>query len=728
MQNRRDFLKTLGIAGSGLILEISLSGCATRLPEARDGVLQPNAWLQITPDNEIVFFLSSVEMGQGTMTGMTTLIAEELNTAPHLIVVKTAPVHKDFINPYYGVQVTGGSTSVRANYKVLRTAAAQAREMLLAAAAFRFQVSADSLEARDGYIQLRDTRIPFGEFANAASQLAVPDVTLKEESRYRFIGQYNQRLDAAMKVHGTGVFGIDAQVPDMKIAVLKRCPVNGGTLKRWQANGADQMPRVYKVVEIPTGVAVLADTFWHASKALEKVTAEWELPDLAHRSTPDIQAEFSRLSAEESGSSALSRGDSDKAIAKSATKLAATYSAPYLAHATMEPMNCTVQLNDNRCDIWAPTQATDVSAAMAEEVTGLSRSNIHIHTTLIGGGFGRRLNVDYIKEATQIAKTSRTNVKLVFSREDDIRHDFYRPAVHTEMHGGLDSAQRITGWQHKNVCPTILAYTAQEMVPAVLPAWLPDGMARATANFGASLYGGTLADPSSSEGAIEYGYDVTHLDVRVVNTDPGLRTGFWRSVGHSFNAFMIESFMDELAQQAGQDPLTFRLNHLRHNPRMAYVLTTVADKGNWGTPSQAGRVQGIAVHPSFGSYVAQLIEISITNNAVKVHRVVVVADCGKLVNPDIVTMQMESGVIFGLTAALYGEITLQKGEVQQSNFHDYPLLRITEAPIIEVHLVASQEEPGGVGEPGVPPVAPALANAIFAASGRRLRDLPLRLG
>ncbi|MEZ5511279.1 MAG: molybdopterin cofactor-binding domain-containing protein [Gammaproteobacteria bacterium] len=727
MQNRRDFLKTLGIASTGLVIEISLSGCSTRLPEASDAAFQPNAWLQITPDNQIIYYLCAVEMGQGTMTGMTTLIAEELNTAPHLITVKTAPVNKAFINPVYGVQVTGGSTSVRNYYTSLRIAGAQAREMLRAAAALQLETNPDTLDLRDGHVIHRDTRIPFGQFAQSASRLSLPDVELKADKDFRFIGKHNARLDAQMKVRGTGLYGIDAKLPDLAIAALKRCPVNGGTVKSWQLNGADQMPRVKAVVEIPTGVAVLADSFWHAQKALEKITVDWDLPPLAKRSTPDIKAEFNRLLDEESGRSALSKGDADDAIEDAAKQVSARYTAPYLAHATMEPMNCTVLLTDERCDIWAPTQATDVSAAIAEEVTGLRRSNIHIHTTLIGGGFGRRLNVDYVLEATQIAKASGLPVKLVFSREDDTRHDFYRPAAHTQMRAGLDRNNRIIGWQHKNVCPTILAYTAQEMAPAVLPAWLPDGMVRASANMGASLYGPLLADPPSSEGAIEYGYDVDDVEVRVINTDPGLRTGFWRSVGHSFNAFMIESFMDELAHQAGQDPVEFRLRHLQGNPRMARVLKLAAEKGGWGTPSAPGVKQGIAVHPSFGSYVAQLVEIKVENGDIKLHRVVVAADCGKLVNPDIVTMQMESGVIFGLTAALKGDITLKDGAVQQGNFGDYPLLRLNEAPLIEVHLVQSQDDPGGVGEPGVPPAAPALANAIFAATGQRQRDLPLRL-
>lgn len=727
MQNRRDFLKTLAIAGSGLIVEVSLVGCATRLPDARNDSFQPNAWLQITPQNGIIFYLSCVEMGQGTMTGLTTLIAEELNTAPHLITVRTAPVHPSFRNADFGVQITGGSTSVRVWYTPLRTAAAQAREMLRTAAAQRLEADPALLELRDAHVIYQNTRIPFGHFADTASTLSLPDVTLKAERDFRFIGRYDTRLDAQMKVRGTGIYGIDVIVPDLCIAAVKRCDVIGGKVKHWELNGADTLPRVKKIVPISTGIAVLAGSFWHAQKALERIQVEWELPPLAERSTSDIKAEFARLAADKSGSAHRSDGNANRAIAQSDTQVAATYTAPYLAHATMEPMNCTVVLTKHRCDIWAPTQGTDVAAAVAEEVTGLRRSDIHIHTTLIGGGFGRRLNVDYVQEACEIAKASGLPVKLIFSREDDIRHGYYRPAAHTEMRAGLDTNQHITGWHHKNVCPPILTYAAREIGPAVLPAWLPDGMVRFSANMGASLYGKLLTDTPASEGAIEYGYDVKHVEVRIVHHDPGLRTGFWRSVGHSFNAFMVESFMDELAHQAGADPVAFRLAHLQQHPRMANVLKQVADRGGWGKPSQPGLFQGVAVQPSFGSYVAQLVEISVSGQHVKVHRVVVAADCGKLVNPDIVTMQMESGVIFGLSAALFSEVTLQNGAVQQGNYGDYPVLRINESPAIEVHLIPSDEAPGGVGEPGVPPAAPALANAIFAATGKRLRDLPLRL-
>ena len=727
MQTRRDFLKTLGIAGGGLILDISLSGCATPFPHAQPQDFEPNAWLQITPKNDIIFYLSTVEMGQGTMTGMTTLIGEELNTEPRLIQVKTAGVHPDFVNPVYGLQLTGGSTSTRNNYDQLRTAAAQAREMLRSAASLQLQANLDLIEARDGHIIYHNTRIPFGQFVHDASQLSKPDVTLKPEKHFRFIGKNSVRLDAAMKARGTGKFGIDTQLPNLHIAVLKRCPVNGGKVKSWQMNGADTMPKVKKVVEIPTGIAVVAQTYWHAEQALKMITVEWDLPALANHSSADIARQFAHLADTESGRSAISKGEGRDLIDEARQRISATYTAPYLAHATMEPMNCTVRLSDDLCEIWAPTQAPDVCTSMAELTTGLSRSKIKVHTTLIGGGFGRRLSVDYVVEATQIAKASGLTVKLVFSREDDVRHDYFRPAVHTDMEGGLNETGQIIGWYQKNVSPNIMPYAFKQFATAVLPGWLPDFMVKGTAGMGPLVYGKMLQDPSSTEGAIDPGYDFDNMEMRHVQADPGLRTGFWRSVGHSYNAFMVESFMDELAHAAKADPLQFRLDHLRHNPRMANTLRNVAAYGNWGKPSVAGASQGIAVHPSFGSWVAQIVEASIIDGAIRVHRVTVAVDCGRIVNPDIVKAQMEGAVIFGLTAALKGEITLKDGVVEQSNFDTYPLLRITEVPPVDVHLIDSEEAPGGVGEPGVPPVAPALANAVFAATGKRLRQLPLRL-
>ncbi len=726
MTNRRDFLKQMGIVGGGLILDVSLAGCATNFPHTQQGDFEPNAWLQVKPNNDIIFYLNSVEMGQGTMTGMTTLIAEELNTEPYRIEVKSAGVHPDYVNPEYGVQVTGGSTSTRIYYEELRIAAAQAREMLLSAASLKLETSMDKLKAEDGHILYRNQRIPFGQFAQLASQLSKPKVKPKK-SNFRFMGKSSVRLDGPMKALGTAKYGIDTQLPELYIAALKRCPVIGGTVKDWRANGADSMPRVKKVVAIPTGVAVIAESYWHAQKALEKVSIEWEMPELAQRSSDEIRQEFKTLAKEDDGRSAFSDGYAERAINDSVKVREAEYSVPFLAHATMEPMNCTVRLSDDLCEIWAPTQIPPVCASMAAEVTGLSRNQVKVYTTLLGGGFGRRLSVDYVVEATHIAMASGLPVKLIFSREDDTQNDYYRPAAHAVMKAGLDKDDRIKGWYHKNVNPNILNYAAQEVATAVLPDWMPDSLVRFSANLSPFVYNNILTDPASTEGAVEFGYDSPNTEIRHVQADPGLRTGYWRSVGHSINAFIVESFVDELSYVTNKDPLEFRLHNLTRNPRKANVLSLVAEKGAWGTPSVEGASQGLAAHFSFGSYVAQLVEASVEKGTIRVHRVVVAVDCGKTVNPDIVKMQMEGGVIFGLTAALHGEITLKNGAVQQSNFHDYPLLRMNEVPTIEVHVVDSTEAPGGAGEPGVPPIAAALANALFAATGQRLRQLPLKL-
>ena len=724
---RRDFLKQMGILGGGLVLGVNLSGCATAYPHRQKGDFEPNAWLQITPQNEIRFYLNSVEMGQGTMTGMATLIAEELNTPPNHITVKSAGVHADYINPEYGIQVTGGSTSTRIYYESLRTCAAQAREMLISAASMQLEIKTSELRAQDSHIIYQNTQMPFGQFAQLASQLSTPKVTLKPESEFRFVGKNSVRLDSAMKAMGTAKYGIDTQIPNLSIAVLKRCPVIGGKLKTWQGNGAQTLPHVKHVIAIPNGVAVIASTYWHAQKALQRITVEWDLPELANRSSKDIADEFAQLAQEEEGRSAYSHGNATRAIKDAPKVREAQYQLPYLAHATMEPMNCTVRLSENHCEIWAPTQIPSVCASMAAEATGLSRHDVTVHTTLMGGGFGRRLSVDYVVEATLIAQASGLPIKLIFSREDDTQNDYYRPAAHAVLKAGLDKNDRIQGWYHKSVNPNILNYAAQEAATAVMPDWMPDGLVRTSANLSPFVYNHLLMDPASTEGAIEFGYDARNTDIRHVQADPGLRTGYWRSVGHSINGFVVESFVDELSYLTNKDPLEFRLHNLKNNPRKAAVLEEAANKGHWGQPQTPGAHQGIAAHYSFGSYVAQLVEASVNGDNVRVHRVVVVVDCGKTVNPDIVKMQMEGGVIFGLTAALYGHIEVKDGAVQQTNFHNYPLLRMHETPKIEVHVINSEEEPGGAGEPGVPPIAAAVANAVFAATGKRLRQLPLRL-
>lgn len=727
--SRRSFIKGMTTSGAGLVVACQLpmiSGCAARLPHRKENAWEPNAWLQITPSNDVIFYLHCTEMGQGTFTGLTTLIAEELKTAPHLITVKTSGVHPDYINPTYGIQITGGSTSIKNTWDPLRVAAATTREMLTSAAANRWGTATSNCRVENKQVIFGEKTFNFGELSNAASELSPPkNPALTPKDSYQYIGKQNQRLDSKMKAAGTATFGIDAGVPFAHKAALLRCPVRGGKVRSYDASKALIAPGIIKIVAIDNGIAAIADSWWRAKKALELIAVEWEYPELKNHSSDSISKQYQEILAEETGTKARKNGDGANALAQAASVHRAVYEVPYLAHATMEPMNCTVDLQEDHCEVWAPTQGPDVAAGLVEEATGLRRSQIKINTTLMGGGFGRRLNQDYVFEAAQIARASGLTVQLIWSREEDTKYDFYRPAVMANIEAGLNSDGSIDTWSYKSTGPSIMSYTFQEAAGAVLPAWFPDGLVRATGNLGPTIYGGMMLDHSSVEGSQEYHYDTPNVEVRYAHHDVGLPVGFWRSVGHSFNGFFLESFMDELAHNAKADPVDYRLQHLSNNPRQQQTLKLLKEKSNWSSPAKPGRYRGVASYPSFHSYISQMAEISVDNNEITVHRVVCVLDCGTVINPDIVKMQIESGIVFGLTAALKGEITLKDGEVQQSNFHDYQLLRLTESPEIEIHVIDSDEPPTGVGEPGVPPIAAAVANAYFAATGKRLRKLPL---
>lgn len=730
-QSRRAFLKTIGVVGGGLILDISLSGCATT--QAVQGNIsknawQPNAWLQITPDNQIIFYLHRVEMGQGTATGLTTLIAEELKVPPEMIEVRHAQVHSDYNNPVYGIQITGGSTSMLSSWAPLREAAATARTLLIKAAAKRWLVAEDLLTLNDGSISYLQHTFSYGELTAIAKTLPIPEnVTLTAPEDFKYIGKSCTRLDAAMKVMGTARYGIDSAPENAFKAAVKRCPVLGGKPDSYNADAAYKMPGVKAVFPIFNGIAVVAENYWQAKKALESISVKWDLPDLAEYSSDSIFEAFRHKLKNDSGTKVREDGAGADALEDAASVLKAEYQVPYLAHATMEPMNCSVILTSDRCEVWAPTQGPDVLAALAEEVTGLKRTQIIVHTTLMGGGFGRRLNQDFAVEAISIAKKTGLPIQLIWSREDDIQNDFYRPAVVAKLRAGIDQQGRVSTWYHKSVSPNIMAYSFQEMAGAVLPAWMPDGLVSAMGGLGDTLYNNLQQDNTSVEGAKDFYYDVENVEVRHVSHDPGLRVGFWRSVGHSFNGFIVESFVDEIAHATQTDPVEFRLARLSKHPRLKQTLEVLAKRGNWGKPSAPGLFQGVAIHPSFNSFAAQLAEVSIENNKIRVHRIACVIDCGTVVNPDIVKAQIESGINFGLTAALMGEITLKKGAVEQSNFHDYQLLRLPDSPQIDVFIISSAADPTGVGEPAVPPVAAAVANAVFAATGQRLRKLPLKL-
>ena len=720
--NRRRFLAGTAVVGGGLVLGVFPTQSVRAMPNARAGSFQSNAWLQITPQDEVIFQLDKVEMGQGVLTALPTILAEELEIDPRRIVVELAPVNKAFQDP---IQITGGSTSVNVRWDILRTTGAQAREMLVAAAAARWGIKPDQCKADNGRV-LRvgtDESFSYGELADAAAALPVPkNPVLKSPADFKYIGQSLRRFDGPEKSTGTAIYGMDVDVPGMVVAILLRNPHFGGSLQSFDAAEARKSPGVIDIFEINGAVAVVADTYWHATKASRAVNVAWDKGPLGGLDSDGIRAAWVEM-AKEDGRTIRDEGDTAKALKTASAVHEAVYEVPYLAHATMEPQNTTASYRDGACEIWSPNQGPDISQALAADALGIARDKVTVHTTLMGGGFGRRGIPDFVPEAALVSRQVKRPVKLIWSREEDMRHDFYRPATYNVMKAALDDKGQVQSWSHKIVAPSMFR-SLLPVLGKVAPEWMPHWLTRSL-----SAAAGTIVktrDPSSHEGAVDHPYRIANIDIAHVFYDPGVPLGFWRSVGHSQNAFVVESFVDELAHKAGEDPFTFRRRLLEGSERHLSVLDLVAEKANWGKP-QPGTFQGIAVHESFGTVVAEVAEIRIVDNAVKVERVVCAVNCGIVVNPDQVHAQVESAVVFGLTAALRGKITIKDGAVEQSNFHDYPLLRMNEVPEVEVYVVSSTAKPTGMGEPGTPPIAPAVANAIFAATGQRLRSLPLTL-
>ena len=727
MQTRRGFLKTVALAGGGLALGFQMTGCSSKsINRSNDRQLMPNAFVQITPDNTITFYMPRAEMGQGILDGLTTIIAEELDVSPQAITVVHAGVDKAYGNPEYVIQATGGSNSIKAHYQGLREAGATAKAMLLAAAAQDLGLNVSELTTKSGSITAQGKTYSYGEFALSAGMFAIPEqVQLKDSKDFSVIGKNSIRVDISDKVVGAAVFGIDIEFDGLYRAALKRCPVIGGTVKSFDAGDVKNRRGVKSVVEIFNGIAVVADTYWQAKTALQEIAVEWDLPELAQINSSDVKQQYQQALDEDDGKQWLVQGDEKTPFENLPQIIEADYSAPYLAHATMEPMNCTVKIDGDKCDIWVPTQSPDVAQGVAAFYCNVAKENIAVHSTLIGGGFGRRANQDYVAEAVSIAMASQLPVQLVWSREDDMQHDYYRPATMVRYKAGLDAKGKLQSLYSKAVGPNLMPYMMDSSMKAFVPDFVPDGMVNWMGKRGFDLYGNWLMDEASVEGLYE-DYEMPNKEVRHITVDPGLRVGYWRSVGHSFSGFFKESFVDELVYATGQDPVQFRLDHTQENPRLNGVIKAVAELANWQQPRE-GRFLGIAAHKSFHSFVAEIAEVSVEAGKLVVHKVYCAVDCGVVINPDTVVAQMEGGIIFGMTAALYGNITLKDGMVEQTNFHNYQMVRMPESPAIEVVIVASEEKPTGVGEISVPPIAPAIANAIFAATGERLRELPLKL-
>jgi isoquinoline 1-oxidoreductase beta subunit len=700
--DRREFLEITGTAGAALVLAFSLPGCAReRGPSAAPTPL--NAWLRIGDDETILIIVDRSEMGQGVTTSLPMLLADELEADWSKVRIEFAPAAQEYVNPLFGMQGTGGSTSVRAAWMPLRKAGAAAREMLIAAAAQQWQVDRGECRAEQGAVVHPPSRrrVSYGRLVATAATLPVPeDPPLKDPTDWKIIGTRAARLDTPPKVDGTAEFGIDVKVPGMLVAVVARCPVFGGKVKSFDATKAQAVPGVRNVVQVSSGIAVVGDGYWPALKGREALEIQWDEGPNARVSSQGIARLFAQRSARP-GAVARHDGSPDAALSTATARLEAVYEAPFLAHACMEPMNCTAHVRADGVDIWSPTQFQTGAQQLGAGIGGVTPDKVRVHTTYLGGGFGRRFELDFIQEALEASKAVNAPVKVIWSREDDIRHEYYRPASCHRLRAGLGTDGRPVAWTHRLVAPSIMA--------RVFPNTVQNGL-----------------DQETVEGAVAMPYGIPNVHVDYVLTDTGIPVGFWRSVNNSFNAFVVESFIDELAHAAQHDPFEYRRALLADAPRHRAALELAASKAGWGSPAAAGRARGIAVHKSFESFVAQVAEVSVAQDGtVKVHRVVCAVDCGPVVNPSIVDAQMESGIVYGLTAALYGEITIAGGRVVQSNFHDYPMLQVAEMPKVEVYIVPSTDAQGGVGEPGTPPIAPAVCNAIFAATGKRIRKLPI---
>lgn len=721
--NRRQFLRTAAIAGGGLIIGIELSGCGEKplAPSVGDS-FQPNSFLEITPRGEIILQLNRAEMGQGVYTSLTTLVAEELEVEPTAITVVGAPSHPDFIDPTMHLQLTGGSSSLKNSFEPLRRAGATAKAALIAAAAKDWNVSPAVLIAENGKVRdpVSQREVDYAALVATARTLPLPsgkDVHLKSPDQFKLIGKFDRRLDARQKVDGSSVFGIDIEREGMVYAVLVRCPHFGGALAKFDATEAKQVKGVSEIFAINNAVAIIADGYWPARKAAQALQVEWNKGPLAGLDSERLLAALRTQLSDVEGHNAAEEGT---APVGETQLIEAEYFAPYQAHAAMEPLNCLADVRADRVDIWTGNQSPDIFRNSVADILQRPRDSVFVHSPMLGGGFGRRVYPDYAVEAALISQRVGKPVKLIWSREDDMRHDYYRPVSLSRFRAQLQN-DRLVSWQHKITCPSVLGGMIPTVLGTMLPPWAPKAPMKALSGFVAKR------DTTSTEGADKLPYAMPHLRVDHVHYDPGVPVGSWRSVGHSINAFFVESFFDEVAHALGQDPLAYRLALLKpEETRARAVLELVAAKAGWGK-APAGRFQGIAVHEAFNTLVAEVAEISVRDGEITVHKITCAVECGFVVNPDIVVMQMESGIVYALSAALKGEITLEDGAVKQSNFHDFEPIRMQNSPAIEVHIVPSEGASTGVGEPGVPPLAPALGNAIFAATGQRLRALPFRL-
>jgi isoquinoline 1-oxidoreductase beta subunit len=726
--NRRDFLKTTAAGGVALVVGFHLSprAFAGQAQEQEKKIPNPfDAWVRVTPDNRVTLILGKSEMGQGVMTALPMILAEELCVDWKQVKVEQAPT-----NPKIYDHGTGGSGSVSGSWLPLRQAGAAAREMLVSAAAARWNVSPDTCKAQDGGILhgARKNFLTYGELVEDAAKLPIPDfhtVPLKNSNDFTIVGHDTRRFEGREKATGAAKFGLDSRVPGMLYAVIARCPVFGGKVKSFDAEKTKAVPGVRNVLAIDPvgqgaftagGVAVLAENSWAAMQGRKALQITWDEGPAASESSDSLRRQFLENAAKP-GKVVRNDADADAALNAAAKKVEADYEFPFAAHACMEPMNCTVHIEADRAEAWVPTQAPQWAQGVIAQTAKLPPEKVIVHTTLMGGGFGRRYQADFVMEAAQVARAAGKPVMVLWTREDDMQHDFYRPASYHHFSGALDAKGDLTAWKHFQTSTSIEAM------------WSPKGEEN--------------AEKSEFATAAFIPYQTPNYRIEYTLAKSSVPRAWWRSVEHSTSGFVVESFVDELASAARADPLEFRLRLIGEDrkipdftdpkqgkpldtARLKGVLRLAAEKAGWGKPLPKGVSRGIAGYYSFESYTAAVVEVSVKAGSVKMHRLVYAVDCGRPINPDGIRAQVESAAIYGLSAALHDAITIKEGRVEQSNFHNYRMPRISDAPKTEVHVVMSKEEPTGIGEPGLPVVAPAVCNAIFAATGKRIRRLPIR--
>jgi isoquinoline 1-oxidoreductase beta subunit len=712
--HRRDLLRAGIFTTGSLLLGFTAPIPGGRLaraaqPATEKPILPPTAFIQIAPDNSITLIMPDTECGQGIWTSAAMLIAEELNVGMDRVQLIPAPPNLAlYAQPLLGEQATGGSTSIMGDWQRLREAGARARIMLTEAAARKWGVDPSSCAARDGVVfhDATGRSASYGDLAEAANALRPPaKVELKPSSAWQLIGTSQKRLDTPAKVNGTAIYGIDVQVPGMKIGTVAASPVIGGTLAGIDEDAARRVPGVRDVVKLKNAVAVIGDHFWAAKQGLEAAAPRWNDGENARVNSHDIIAALAQAT-ESPGVVAKDANDAPGKIAAAATKVEAIYQLPFLSHAPMEPINTTIHIRPDGADVWVGTQVPVRAQNVVASIAGLKPEQVTVHNYVMGGAFGRRLDVDSIEQAAEIAKQLSYPVKLIWTREEDITHDLFRPRYYDRLSAGLDASGKLIAWTHRTGGSSVMAR------------WLPAGMTK------------DGLDPDAVEGATETPYDVPAIKVDYVRHEsPGVITAWWRGVGPTHNVFVVESFVDECAAAAGKDPVEFRRSLLGHSPRALAVLNLAADKAGWGTPLPKGVGRGVSLQHAFESYLAHILEVEVTNEGeIKLRRATVAIDCGQRVNPDTIEAQIQGGLIFGLSMAMFSDITHENGRVQESNFNNYRVLRMNEAPVIEVYQIDSHENPGGIGETGTAAASAALCNAIYAASGKRLRSLPFGNG